>query len=80
MLSSTLKSLIIHTADEAGPNPGPDYSFGWGLMNTHKAAQTIKDNYYRGGIHIYENTLANGLNIEYQVESFGSKPLTATIC
>ncbi|MGD9109622.1 MAG: S8 family serine peptidase, partial [Phycisphaerales bacterium] len=33
MRSSTLKALILHTADDLG-NPGPDYSYGWGLMNT----------------------------------------------
>lgn len=26
--ASTLKGLVIHTADEAGTNPGPDYQFG----------------------------------------------------
>ncbi|MDP2189311.1 MAG: S8 family serine peptidase [Sphingobacteriaceae bacterium] len=41
MRSATLKSLAIHTADEAGPHPGPDYMFGWGLLNTAKAVQLI---------------------------------------
>lgn len=41
MRSSTLKALAIHTADEAGPNPGPDYMFGWGLLNTARAVQLI---------------------------------------
>jgi len=27
--SATIKGLAIHTADEAGPNPGPDYQNGW---------------------------------------------------
>ena len=36
--ASTWKALVIHTADEAGPHPGPDYRFGWGLMNTRRAA------------------------------------------
>lgn len=39
--AATLKGLIIHTADEAGPNPGPDYMFGWGQMNITTAAQHI---------------------------------------
>jgi len=39
-LSSTLKGLIIHTADDLG-NTGPDYTFGWGLMNTHSAAEHL---------------------------------------
>ncbi len=41
MRASTLKSLIIHTADDLG-NPGPDYRYGWGLMNTKAAADLIK--------------------------------------
>lgn len=41
MLSSTLKGLIIHTADECGATPGPDYVFGWGLLNTRRAAELI---------------------------------------
>lgn len=39
--SSTMKAMIIHTADECGPNPGPDYVYGWGLMNTRQAVRLI---------------------------------------
>lgn len=42
MRASTLKALILHTADDIG-NPGPDYRYGWGLMNTLAAATLIKD-------------------------------------
>ncbi len=38
MKAATLKALAIHTADEAGPNEGPDYQFGWGLFNALSAA------------------------------------------
>lgn len=41
MKASTLKALIIHTADDIG-NPGPDYFYGWGLMDTKEAADQIK--------------------------------------
>ena len=41
MLASTLRALALHTADEAGFAPGPDYRFGWGLLNTQHAAQVI---------------------------------------
>ncbi|MBT0608468.1 S8 family serine peptidase [Aequorivita echinoideorum] len=44
MLNSTLRGLALHTADEAGTSPGPDYRFGWGLMNTEKAAEVITNN------------------------------------
>lgn len=40
-LASTIKAVVIHTADESGTTPGPDYKYGWGLLNTYKAAQLI---------------------------------------
>lgn len=39
--SDTLKGLIIHAADDAG-NTGPDYNYGYGIMNVHAAAKIIK--------------------------------------
>ncbi|MEQ8424139.1 MAG: S8 family serine peptidase, partial [Cyclobacteriaceae bacterium] len=33
MKSATLKALAIHTTREAGPSSGPDYKFGWGLLD-----------------------------------------------
>ena len=38
--ASLLKALLIHTADDLG-NPGPDYKFGWGLINVKAAADMI---------------------------------------
>ncbi|MGK2925599.1 MAG: S8 family serine peptidase, partial [Lysobacterales bacterium] len=56
--AATLKALAIHTADEAGAAPGPDYAFGWGLLNTRAAARVISGS---GGEHqIIEGSLANG--------------------
>lgn len=48
MRASTIKGLLIHTADDIG-NPGPDYLYGWGLMNTLAAAQVIRDHADGGG-------------------------------
>ena len=57
MRAATLKALAIHTADEAGGADGPDYEFGWGLLNTKSAAQVITDN---GGAHqIIEGSLVD---------------------
>jgi hypothetical protein len=57
MRAATLKALAIHSADEAGDADGPDYAFGWGLLNTQKAAQVISED---GGDHrIIEDTLFN---------------------
>lgn len=38
--SATTKGLLIHTATDAG-NVGPDYSFGWGLVNAAEAANFL---------------------------------------
>lgn len=66
MRSSTLKALAIHTADEAGPNPGPDYMFGWGLLNTGRAVQLI------------DNADAISLLEEHTMEPGGSFQLVAS--
>ena len=78
MLAATLKGLVIHTADEAGPNNGPDYMFGWGLMNTETAANVIKNNGTTD--EIIETSIANGGTYQINVDSDGTTPLVATIC
>ena len=78
--SSTIKSLIIHTTDEAGAAPGPDYSFGWGLMNTFNAVRLMRLNNDLGSAElIKELSLNNGAQYNYQVQSNGTEPLRATI-
>jgi subtilisin family serine protease/PKD repeat protein len=42
--ASTIKALAIHTAKEAGPKPGPDYQFGWGLLDVKAAADVLLRN------------------------------------
>lgn len=79
MKSATVKALIIHTADEAGTAKGPDYQFGWGLMNTKRAADIINDD-KNDVAQINENILYNGDKYNITVGSDGSKPLIVTIC
>jgi len=77
MLASTLKAVIIHTADEAGSNAGPDYEFGWGLMNTLAAADVISDDASLNTIE--EITLNNGTSYQRTVTADGNQPLQVTI-
>lgn len=77
-LSSTIKALLIHTADEAGPNPGPDYMFGWGLMNTLKAIEIIEADAQETG-RILEESLADGEIDEYELESDGLGPIRVSL-
>lgn len=79
--ASTLKGLAIHTADEAGSAPGPDYRFGWGLLNARRAALLIQSNYAsQAKAHIKEVILTSGDYIEFPVVSVGTEPLKVTIC
>lgn len=79
--SSTVKAILLHTADEAGASPGPDYRFGWGLMNTKKAADLMTVNNARGGsgFEIQELTLNNNDSIVIPIQTNGNQPLRATI-
>ncbi|WP_428328744.1 S8 family serine peptidase [Mucilaginibacter sp.] len=76
MKAATLKGLACHTAFDAG-NTGPDYIYGWGLLNMNKAAQAITNN--GGKSIIKENTLAQGQKQIFNVISSGDGPLMATI-
>lgn len=78
MRSATLRGLLIHTAEDAG-NPGPDYKFGWGLINIGKAATVISRS-VSDPVAIQERTLNAGGSYSFQVASAGNAPLKVTIC
>jgi hypothetical protein len=82
--SASLKALAIHTADEAGANPGPDYTFGWGLMNTRSAAQLLTLQQQSGNAltHLKQVTLNNGAFVEFPVRADNNAltPLRVTLC
>ena len=79
MTSATLKGLVINTANEAGPYDGPDYMFGWGLMNSTGAADLITQDNTDGGL-IVEGILMNGQTIDYTYYSDGSSEINVTLC
>jgi len=73
-LSATIKGLALHTADDGG-GIGPDAKFGWGYMNTKKAAEVILSD-----ISILkELTLNENETITFEVVSDGNTPLVASI-
>lgn len=75
--SATLKALAIHTAEDAG-NTGPDYIYGWGLLNAEKAASLILDDGNKS--KILQDELSQGATKTITLISSGSGPLMATIC
>lgn len=78
MRSSTLRGLIIHSAKEAGSTPGPDYKYGWGLLDAKAAAEVISKN--KESSLIEEHTLINGESFQKVVLADGLSPLVLTIC
>lgn len=79
MRSSTLRGLINHTADEAGFAVGPDYEFGWGLMNVRRAAEIITAKQNQTAV-IDEINLTNGSSYTTTFASTGNDPLMVSIC
>ncbi|SMC90909.1 S8 family serine peptidase [Moheibacter sediminis] len=76
MRASTLKGLVLHTADDAG-SAGPDAIFGWGLLNAKRAAETITNK--GNGTIMQELTLTGGQTYQFTVDSDGVNELRASI-
>lgn len=77
MKAATLKGLISHSALEAGFTDGPDYKFGWGLLNAEAAASVILNN--STSSLIVENDLLDQDIFSIDVESLGNEPLIITL-
>ncbi len=77
--AATIKGLIIQTADECGNYDGPDYRFGWGLINVEHAADIITAD-AADGFSIQENVLDDGEIWNVTYTSTGDDPIALTIC
>ena len=81
MRAATLKALAINTTREAGPADGPDYMFGWGLLDASAAYDLAAAEVAAGDGLIDELTLADGSELEYAYFCDGTAPeLRVTIC
>ncbi len=78
MRASTLKALAIGTASEAGAFPGPDYIYGWGLLNAEAAARAILEKESLSLIH--EQELSQGAVVRIPIVASGREPIVATLC
>lgn len=79
MKAATLKGLVINTADEAGPNIGPDYMFGWGLLDSEESITLMRDDNDFGEL-ICQEDLENDEIDEFCYYSDGTENITITIC
>ena len=55
--SALIKATLLNTANEAG-NIGPDYKFGWGIVNALRAGMLIED-----GRYLFDDISQGDLNI-----------------
>ncbi|WP_293300335.1 S8 family serine peptidase [Pedobacter sp. UBA4863] len=78
MRSATLKALVLATTSPTGTSLGPNYIFGWGLLNAEKAAKAILENGATSSIQ--EKSLSPNQTETIQVVANGKAPLIATIC
>lgn len=80
--AASIKGLILHTADEAGLDPGPDAQFGWGLVNASNAAVAIRDKNSTNAATksvVEELTLTSGSTYTKSITASGSQPLKVSI-
>jgi hypothetical protein len=80
MRASTLKGLLIHTADDRG-NPGPNYQFGWGLLNAFAAAEVIETYHSLPQTRslIEDRVHPDRQQREYAIHWDGESPIRATL-
>ncbi len=82
MRASTLKALLIHTADDLGA-AGPDYKNGWGLINVKAAADLLRElaanpNKLRLNESQINPTTATTVTFDFVWD--GVSPIRATLC
>jgi len=81
MRASTLKALLIHTADDKG-NAGPDYQYGWGLVNGKAAADLLAAYRTNAGTRrvIEDRVATNRASVSFGFTWDGVSPVRATLC
>lgn len=81
MRSATLKGVLLNTTDECGASDGPDYSHGYGLMNTEAAVDLVQADAdaVAGEFHILEDTLNDGETKTFYLNLASSADLRLTV-
>lgn len=77
--SATIKGLAIHTAREAGPSIGPDYQFGWGLVDVLGMVNMITND--RITSRVLEKNLTNRAVFDTTATYVANTgPIVVTLC
>ena len=78
LTSAELKGLAIHTARDVGSALGPDYAFGWGVLNVGDAIKLLNKKNDYDSVLIYAE-LQNGDVDRYEFYSDGKSSIKATL-
>lgn len=78
MKSATVRALMAHTAREAGPAPGPDFMFGWGLIDAGKG-KAIMDAAVTDTAVLNEFNLLANSTFDYEFSYDGVDDLVVTL-
>lgn len=77
--AASLKGVAIHTADECGAE-GPDFKFGWGLLNTQAAAALLSlDAGNSNHDRIKETQVGTNGTASFPITASGNGPLRVTM-
>ena len=57
-----LKTLVVNSADDLG-NPGPDFSFGFGMINGRKTVEALEQNHY------FQGSVSNNGTTQFTIPS-----------
>ena len=76
--SATMKGLAIHTAFDAG-NVGPDYTYGWGVLNGAKAAQFLTNLANNEPRYFLAEDTYRGVEILKKISYSGVDPIKVTL-
>ena len=68
-LPSTIKALLINTAKDLGKT-GPDFKYGYGLINERKAVDSIRNNTLMEGSVNLAQTVNQAINIPAGIQYF----------
>jgi len=61
-MAALLKAVMLNTANDAG-NKGPDFKFGWGVLNAHRAARVLEEGRFISGSIEQDGEVTHSLEV-----------------
>lgn len=75
--AASLKALLLNTTNETGAHPGPDYQYGFGLVDAFQAANLIVDQQTNESVILTGSKSINDVSVN--LTALGDRPIRATL-